>query len=441
MRKIWMRNQLWLCLGLATTVLFGTVKPMQAQEPVSSNSSAANSEDKYLWLEDVLGDKAIEWVKARNQTSQSKLEADPSFATLRDDLLAILDSDARIPMISKHGEFYYNFWRDKKNERGLWRRTTLDEYKKTEPKWEILLDLDELGKVEKENWVWSGVSLLRPDYDRALINLSRGGADATVTREFDLKTKAFVADGFSRPESKGSLGWIDRDSVFVQTNFGDDSMTTSGYPRIAKRWQRGTPMTAAETIYDGQSVDLAISAIHDDSPGFERNFISRAIAFYKDELYYLPTNEANANRDRIAPHPQPLSPKTGRGEPTSMWTESKPIKIDAPDSANKSVFHEYLAIELRDPWEVDGQSFKAGSLLITRFDAFLSGDRKLDVVFEPTETTALSSFGFTKNHLFINVLEDVKNKLYVLTPSGNTWTREPLVGSPALGTVNVAAVD
>ena len=200
-----MHNRFWLHVGFVITSFFGIVSLMHAQEPAAStsHSAATNNEDPYLWLEDVLGDKAIEWVKARNKTSQAKLEADPGFATLRDDLLAILDSDARIPMISKHGEYYYNFWRDKKNERGLWRRTTLEEYKKTEPKWEILLDLDELGKDEKENWVWSGASLLRPDYNRALINLSRGGADATVTREFDLEKKRFVSDGFSRPESKG----------------------------------------------------------------------------------------------------------------------------------------------------------------------------------------------------------------------------------------------
>ncbi len=385
-------------------------RTMHAQDPGLSTSTVTAGEDPYLWLEDVMGEKAIDWVKARNQKSQAKLEADPSFAKLRDDLLAILDSDARIPMISKHGDFYYNFWRDKKNERGLWRRTSLEEYKKADPKWEVLLDLDELGKTENENWVWSGASLLRPDFNLALISLSRGGADATVTREFDIQKRAFVADGFSRPESKGSIGWIDRDSVFVQTDFGDGAMTSSGYPRIAKRWRRGTPLASAETIYEGQTVDMAISAIHDDSPGFERNFISRAIAFYNDELYYMPD-------------------------------VGNQLKIDAPNSSNKSVFREYLAVELRDPWDLGDRSFKAGSLLVIKFDRFLAGDRKFDVVFEPTESTALSSFGFTKNHLFVNVLEDVKNKIYVHTSTDSGWKREPLKGAPDFGTVNLSAVD
>ncbi|MDZ4852124.1 MAG: prolyl oligopeptidase family serine peptidase [Pirellulaceae bacterium] len=405
-----MRFAYSIVLGLVVFSLIGTASSMQAQESNSPARVTASDEDAYQWLEDVLGEKAIEWVKARNQKSQSKLEADPGFASLRDDLLAILDSNARIPMITKHGEFYYNFWRDKKNERGLWRRTTLDEYKKPEPAWEVILDLDELGKTENENWVWSSVRLLRPDYTRALIALSRGGADATVTREFDLEKKAFVSDGFTRPESKGSIDWIDRDTVFIQTDFGAGSMTPSGYPRIAKRWRRGTPMSSAETIYEGEALDMAISAVHDDSPGFERNFINRAIAFYNDELYFLPDS-------------------------------GKPMKIDAPNTSNKSVFRDTLAIELRDPWETAERTYASGSLLFIPFDAFLAGDRKFEVVFEPSETTALSSFGFTKNYAFINVLEDVKNKLYVLLRTETEWGKAPLLGAPNFGTVNITAVD
>jgi prolyl oligopeptidase len=378
---------------------------MNAQEP-----GPDTIDDKYLWLEDVTGDKALDWVRAENAVTQAKLEADSAFQTLRSDLLAILDSDARIPMVSKHGEFFYNFWRDKKNERGIWRRTTLAEYRKPEPKWELLLDLDELGKAEGENWVWKSASLLRPDYTRALVNLSRGGADATVTREFDLASKQFVADGFSRPESKGSVGWIDRDHVFVQTNFGEGSMTSSGYPRIAKRWQRGQPMDSAKSIYEGVHEDLAIGAIHDDSPGFERNFVSRSIAFYNDELYFLSN-------------------------------DGKQTKIGAPNSANKCVFHDYLTFELREPWEVGGKTYSAGALLVANFNDFLAGERRIDVVFEPSDTTALSSYMFTKDYLVLNVLEDVKNRLYVLKKVGDTWNREPLVGAPEFGTVDISAID
>ena len=393
-----------LGIGLHATLM------AQDSKSTATESQVAGTDDPYAWLEDVTGDKAIDWVKARNAKSQAVMEADPRFNELREDLLAILDSDARIPFVSKQGDFYYNFWRDKKNERGLWRRTTLDQYKQKDPKWEVILDLDALGKAEKENWVWKGASLLRPDYQRALVTLSRGGADADVTREFDMATRQFVTDGFSRPEAKGSMNWIDRDHVFVMTDFGPGSMTESGYPRIAKKWKRGTPFESAEVIYEGKSDDMSIGAMHDDSPGFERNMVSRTLAFYNDELYLLDSN-------------------------------NKLIKIDAPNSANKSIFHDYLAFELREPWTLGDKTYTAGSLLMTKLDDFLKGDRNLEVVFEPSDTTALSSFGFTKDYAFINVLEDVKNRIYVLKPTQEGWERELLKGAPSFGTVNITAVD
>src|SRR5690606_9881767 len=159
------------------------------------------------------------------------------------------------------------------------------EYRKDEPTWEVLLDIDALGKAEGVNWVWGGAECLRPEYDRCLIDLSRGGADATVTREFDVSEKAFVEGGFSRPEAKGGLGWIDLDTVYVSTDFGDGSMTDSGYPRVVKEWKRGTPIESATLVYEGTAKDMAIGAGHDDTPGYERDFVQRSIAFYNDELY------------------------------------------------------------------------------------------------------------------------------------------------------------
>ena len=404
-----------LCLSFLSipTLWIFSVNTM-AQAPSNPGRAEPAAEDPYEWLEEVLGDKALEWVKARNAIVQNRMEGEPSFEKLRSDLLEILDSNARIPFVSKRGEYYYNFWRDKTNERGLWRRTTLDEYRKAEPKWEVVLDLDALGKTENENWVWKGASLLRPDYQRALITLSRGGADANITREFDLKTRSFVADGFKLPESKGSVSWIDIDHLFVSTDFGDASMTDSGYPRMAKLWKRGTPIEQAKLVYEGKQEDMSVGAVHDDSPGFERNFVTRNIAFYNDELFLVKDS-------------------------------GELVKIDAPNTASKSVFKQYLLLELREAWTIDSKTYPAGSLLVSDFDRFLRGERAFEVLFEPSSNTALSSVTTTKDHVVINVLEDVKNRLYVLTPSTTesptAWRREPLVGAPAFGTVNVTAVD
>ncbi len=396
---------------LAAALLVSPWSSMMAQDAKDAQDQQT---DPYQWLEEVGGEKALEWVKARNAIVQKRMEGDGGFDKLRSDLLEILDSNARIPFVSKSGDYFYNFWRDRKNERGLWRRTTLSEYRKAEPAWEILLDLDTLGKSENENWVWKSVSLLRPDYKRALVSLSRGGADAVVVREFDLEKKSFVEGGFYLPEAKGSVSWIDLDHIFVSTDFGSEAMTDSGYPRIAKLWKRGTDLKSAKLIYEGKQQDMGISAVHDDTPGFERSFVTRNLAFYNDELYWLKNGE-------------------------------ELIKIDVPNTANKTVIRDMLLIELREAWEVGSKTYPAGALLVTDFESFMAGKRQFDILFEPTDSTALSSFGATKNYLILNVLEDVKNRIYVVKKSEQggevRWSKEPLVGAPAFGTINVSAVD
>lgn len=378
-------------------------------------SHEAASDDPYLWLEEVTGAKALEWVRAQNALTQKKLETDPQFEKLRADLLAILDSDARIPYVEKLGDYYYNFWKDKDHPRGIWRRTTLAEYRKPQPKWETLIDVDELNAAEGENWVWHGGDCLKPadpqqPYERCLIALSRGGADADVTREFNLTTRQWVKDGFLRAEAKGGLGWIDRDTVYVFTDFGAGSLTRSGYPRLVKEWKRGTPVESARLVYEGKPDDMYIAAGHDHTRGYERDFVSRTIAIYNDELYL-------------------------RGHDGQL------MRIDAPNSATKSVHRNWLTLELREPWTVGGRTWPAGVLLAAQFDEFMAGKREFELLFEPTQTASLARFGWTRNHLLLNVLDNVKNRISVLTPGDKGWTREPLLGAPTLGTLGIAAVD
>jgi prolyl oligopeptidase len=380
-----------------------------------AGADAVSADDPYLWLEDVTADKSLDWVRERNAESHEQLEGDLAFQDLRSDLLAILDSDDKIPFVEKIGAHYYNFWKDTKNPRGVWRRTTLAEFRKDEPAWEVLIELDALNKAENENWVWHGVDCLRPEkkgaaYERCLVALSRGGADADVTREFDLVSKSWVKDGWFRPEAKGELGWIDRDTVYVSTDFGRGTMTSSGYPRVVKQWKRGTPMSAATTVYEGEESDIAVGAMHDDTPGFERDFVYRGVTFYTNELFL-------------------------RGK------DGKLLRLDLPDGANKSAFREWLSVELRQPWSVGGKDYAAGSLLAIRLDDFLAGKRDFDVLFAPTATTSLAGSGATKDYYFINVLDDVKNRIYVLQPGADGWSRKPLAGVPTIGTVSISAVD
>jgi prolyl oligopeptidase len=388
-----------LVLAMSAADLVGAADAAKAPLP----------EDRYLWLEDVTGEEALAWARARNAESARVLETD-DFRALEKRILAILDSDTRIPAVEKRGRFYYNLWRDAKNPRGLWRRTRLEEYRKEHPVWETVIDLDALGAAENENWVWHGADCLKPDYKRCLVQLSRGGADAIVVREFDLEAKTFVKDGFSLAEAKSfGTGWLDADTLYVGTDFGPGSMTTSGYPRIAKVWRRGTPLAAAETIYEGKAEDVRALAFRDHTKGFERDFVHRQVTTYTNELF--------------------------------LRRDGTLLKVEKPDSADASVHRDLLLLELRDDWAVGGEMYPAGALLATDFEAFLKGQRRFDVLFEPTERRSLAGFSPTLNHVLVNELDNVKNRVYVLTRRDGKWTREALPGMPEFGTVVASAVD
>ena len=396
------RRALAFLLAMSTTG-----NPAIAEEA----DKAPAPEDRFLWLEDVTGDKPLEWARARNAES-AKVLATPEMAALEKRILDILDSKEKIPSVQKLGPWYYNFWKDAKNPRGLWRRTTLAEYRKPEPAWETVIDVDALGALEKENWVWHGAQCLKPGYRLCLVSLSRGGADADVVREFDLETKAFVKDGFFLPEAKNRVSWLDRDQLYVGTDFGPGSLTTSGYPRIAKVWRRGTPLSAAETVFEGQAGDVAVGAFRDHTRGFERDFVQRAITFYTNELF--------------------------------LRRDGKLVKIDKPDSANGSVHRDLLLLQLREDWAVSGRTYPAGALLATDFEAFLKGERRFEVLFEPGERRSLelfNPFSPTRHHILVNALDNVKSSVYAIGRKDGRWVREPLPGLPEFGTAEATAVD
>ena len=389
---------------LATAFVTAQTAPMPGTSPLPIPTA-----DPFQWLEDVTGERALAWVRERNATSQLVLAEDPAFRATYERILAILDSTTRIPYVGKCGAYFYNFWQDAQNPRGLWRRTTLEEYRKPEPQWEVVLDLDALGKAEQENWVWHGATFLKPDYRRCLVSLSRGGADASVTREFDVERREFVTDGFVLPEAKGGASWRDRDSLFVATDFGPGSLTSSGYPRIAKLWRRGTPLSSATVVAEGKVEDVFLQASRDHTTGFERDLVYRGITFYTNELHLL--------RDGV------------------------PVKVEKPDSADASLHREWLLLQLRDDWTVEGTTHGAGSLLACRLEAFLAGARQFDVLFAPTARTSLDSFSPTRHHVLLNVLDNVRNKITVLTHRDGAWQREPLPGLPEFGTIGVGAID
>lgn len=380
----------------------------------AADVEGADDADPYRWLEDITGSTALGWVRERNAESLAALGNSPRFTRLRDEIREVLDSRERIPYVTRRGGYLYNFWQDEANPRGLWRRTTAEEYPKDEPDWEILLDLDELARREDENWVWQGAPVLRlGGYRLALVHLSRGGADASVIREFDIGERSFVDGGFTVPEAKTDVSWIDANQIYIGTDFGPGSLTASGYPRLARLWRRGTPLTEAALVYEGEPGDVSVSAYHDQTEGFERDFVVRAVDFYRSDWYL------------------------GVGD------ELTPVPV--PRDAIIDVDREWILIRTRSPWTTDGVTYPAGALLAARFGRFMAGERDLTVLFEPDRHTSLRYHAWTRGHLIVRTMRDVRGELAVLTPpatpAGRQWRRSELPGVPDLSETDVTGTD
>jgi prolyl oligopeptidase len=399
----------WPALLVAMASALFTPLPMAA---------TPTPDDPYLWLEDVQGDRALAWVRERNAESRRQLQGHPRFEAMRDTFRAILDSKEKIPYVSRRGDHLYNFWRDASNPRGLWRRTTLAEYRKSSPAWETVIDLDALAKAENENWVWSGADCLGPDYRRCLVRVSRGGADAVVMREFDTVTKKFVDDGFKLPEAKTQVDWLDKDTLYVGTNFGPGSMTDSGYPRLVKKWKRGQPVSAAETVFEARAKDVYAYASVDHTPGFERTVFVRAIDFYNTEL--------------------------------SLLGGGKPAVVDRPSDSEFSFWRDQLLVQLRSDWKIGEKTWPAGSLLVTDVLAYLAGERRFTALFTPTPTRSLAGFSTTRGAVLLNVLDNVAGRLEEWTRAddagtsggsvaGGAWKRRE-VAAPFPGTLSASAL-
>ncbi len=393
--------------------------------PSLASAAVAAPDDPYLWLEDVDGVRALDWVRAQDAVSTAELKGDPGYRALEDRLLAIFDSKDRIPGIQRIGAWYYNFWRDADHPRGVMRRTTLDDYREAEPHWDTVLDVDAIAASERENWVWKGWDCRYPDYRRCIVYLSRGGADATVAREYDLDARRFVAPadgGFALPEAKGSLAWIDDDHVFVQTDFGPGSTTDSGYPRVVKRWTRGAPLASATDVFAGARADVSVDAtrrrVHLGDRVVHRTFVVRATGFFTNETFLLTTVDG---RDTLT-------------------------RLDMPDDATADVWRDQVLITLRKAWPahthgLGDRDIPSGALVAMDFDRFMAGARDFTTLYDPGPRTSLGQVVKTLDHLLIDAMVDVRHHVdeWALDADGS-WSSRP-VDLPADGTVAIVAAD
>ncbi|WP_262030912.1 prolyl oligopeptidase family serine peptidase [Microvirga sp. Mcv34] len=364
--------------------------------------------DPYLWLEDVEGEEALAWVHGHNEITKAAL-CDAAFDADKRVLYEISTRPDNIPFITRRRGRLYNFWQDADHVRGLWRRTTMDDYRRAQPSWETVLDIDALARAEGEDWVWKGCGTLEPEQRYGLVSLSRGGADAVELREFDLVEKRFIEDGFALPEAKGGATWLDPDRLLVSTTLGDNAATASGYPRTVRLWRRGSDFGQAPVLFQGEFNDIYISASVDREPGYERVFYRRQITF-EEGISYL------------------------------AQEEGEPLLIDLPHDARFDVEKDWLVVKLKSAWALPERTYPADALLAISFSRFMEGDRRFELLFEPGPRRVLSSFWWTKSRLVLTVLDNLASQIWLGT-TGEPWHLERLSGLPDTASVQAMSLD
>ncbi len=378
------------------TLLLATFS--HADQDMTAQSTAIQSDPQMLWAEEVLGEKALSWVNTQNKRTLNVLEKEPIYQTLKKEAEALLTSKERIPYGSVRGDFVYNFWQDEKNVRGLWRRTPLSEYHKKNPEWETILDIDQLAKDENKNWVFKGSSIYRPwqsEKQFALLRLSDGGKDAVVVREFDIASRSFVTEGFITPESKQSASWVDQDTLLVATDWGKDTLTDSGYPMIVKRWKRGTPLSEAKETIRGEKSDIGMWPMTIElSDGMKVSGAIQSDTFFTSTFWLFP-------KDGKAPVKYPLPPKC---ELTG-------------------VYRDWCLVSLQQDWEItaQGKTFKSGDLVAFDMRSFIKNHSlpKVSLVFRPEKTQAVKGVSIAKGAAILAINENVASRLLRLKPASD----------------------
>lgn len=369
----------------------------------------APDDDPYLWLEDIEGERALDWTASQSARTLGHFGG-TQFERDRDALTAIFDRPDKIPMIMRRGQYLYNFWQDAGNPRGLWRRTTLAAYMKADPQWELLLDVDALAASDGEDWVWGGASIEPERRERAALRLSRGGSEAVVHREFDLESLSFVADGFNLAETKGGVNWIDPDTLLLSSALGDGMATRCGYARTVRLWKRGADPLTAPVIFETGPESLGVSCHLDRTAESERLWFIEQASFFE---------------------------KIGR-----IGDRSGPkMRIDLPQDASWSGFGDWLAVKPGKPWTVGGTTHAADALIGISLSSFIAGERSFATLFEPGDRRSLQSFFWNNGKLIISYLVYLVPRFDMFTPDRQEWTRRVLDTVPAEGTVHFRSLD
>ncbi len=381
------------------------------------------SNDAHLWLEDVEGDDALEWVRTQNERTLADLQSDDRYEAFEAAALEVLTSNDRIPYGTIRDGLVYNFWQDDEHVRGLWRRTPLASYRTEEPDWEIILDVDALAAAEDANWVFKGANVFKPeggDHYYALLSLSDGGKDAIVQREFDIASKSFVDDGFITTEAKQGAAWVDPDLVLIATDWGPEgdapTVTESGYPFVVKRWTRGTPLADAVEVLRGTPTDVGVWPFTIENE--DGSLLAGAV---QSDSFFTSSYWLFADGD------------------VSQW----PIP---PKATPSGISHGRFVFSLEQDWQPADVAFLSGDLVAFDLETFLTTHElpPVELVFRPSQTQAVNGIAVAGGATLLSISDNVIGRVLTVEPGnasdGDGWSTSP-IELPGTGDVGIAFAD
>jgi prolyl oligopeptidase len=372
-----------------------------------------SSPDPFLWLADIHGPKPLAWVKAQDARTMALLKSDPEYRKDYDTMLAVLNANDRIPMGEVERGSVLNFWQDAAHVRGLWRRTSAEDYARPAPQWNVLLDLDALDAREHKDWVWEGSACVGA-MKRCLLRLSPGGSDASVVREFDPASKSFPADGFTLPVAKSDAAWVDENTILFGTDFGPGSMTQSSYPRIVKLWRRGTPLSDAKTVFEGKASDVSVRPVVFRGPYGTVPLIDHGLTFFTSEFYFV----------------QP---------------DGTALKLPLPLGANiKGVSGGALLFTLRDAWTTPGgKQIAQGALVAINVLAFAKNNEapRYDVLYTPGARATVEDVAPGRDAVYAAIFENVTGAIHEFRAGKSSAWTDTALDLPKGGSTHIMDAD
>lgn len=407
-----------LTLFVTTTFLFSCsdnkVTEQNADESAQGSELASSQEIAPLWLEEVEGKQALSKVNEWNKTTLDKLMSDKRYEQYKKDALDIVNATDKIAYGNYYNGYVYNYWQSADQVRGVLRRTSLEEYESDNTNWETVFDLDKLAEEAGKNWVYKGLTCHDTLHDMCMVFLSDGGKDATEAREWSHKTKSFVEDGFYIPEAKSDISWFDKDTLLVGTDWGQGSLTESGYPYIAKLLKRGQSLNEAKEIFRGEPTDVSAGAFLMEIDDTNKVLMAyRSTSFFSREYFWLKDDNTRQ-------------------------------KLPIPEKSNPAgIFKGQLLISLKDNWQPEGlsETFTNGSLMSFDLNEWMASNKVTNakVVFEPSAKQTLSRSSITKSKVLLTISENVVGNVFAYDYDGN-WTSTKLA-LPENGTVAVRSAN